>query len=227
MEWLELTASDGHRLQACVARPRAPRGALVVLQEIFGVNAHIRSLCDRFAAEGWLAIAPALFDRVAPAQSLPYDASGVARGREIRSMLSDSHALRDVQAAIDWANAQPGTDRCTATIGFCWGGTLSWLAAARLEGVRGSVCYYGTGIAGYVEEAPKVPVLMHFGDMDANIPAADVDLIARTWPGMALHRYGAGHGFNCDDRAAFHPPSAELSAARTDAFLNEVVCRGA
>jgi len=219
MAWTELTAADGHVLQAWVARPAGkPRGAIVVLQEIFGVNAHIRSVCERWAAEGWLAIAPALYDRVARGTETGYDPQGVARGRAAKEKLGDATALRDVQAAVALARAEGGR---VAVMGFCWGGTLAWLAAARLPGVDAAIAYYGTNIAGYLDEAPKVPVLLHFGEQDTHIPPEHVQKIAAAWPGLALHRYPAGHGFNCDERPAYDAPSAQLAATRTREFLEE------
>ena len=220
MGWTALQAGDGHTLQAWVAVPQgAPRGAVVVLQEIFGVNAHIRSLCERYAQQGWLAVAPALFDRVLPGQELAYDAAGIAQAREVKANISDAQALLDVQAAIDHAAAQAGRHAPVTVMGFCWGGTLAWLSAARLRGLSGAIAYYGTNIAGYLGEAPRVPVLLHFGALDAHIPQDHVDSIAAAWPAVALHRYPAGHGFNCDDRAAFDAPSAALAAQRTQEFL--------
>ena len=219
MAWIELTASDGHVLQAWEARPAGtPRGALVVLQEIFGVNAHIRSVCDRWAAQGWLAIAPALYDRVARGLEAGYDAQGIAQGRAAKDQLGDSTALLDVQAALQRAHA--GCERA-AVIGFCWGGTLAWLAAARLPGVDAAVAYYGTNIAAHLGEAPKVPVLMHFGEQDTHIPPEHVRSIAQAWPELALHLYPAGHGFNCEERPAYHADSAALAAARTRDFLEK------
>jgi carboxymethylenebutenolidase len=220
MSTTQLTATDGHTLDAYCAHPAvAPQGAIVVLQEIFGVNPHIRSLCDRYAALGYLAIAPHLFDRVARSQEMGYDAEGVARGREVKGKLTDEQALLDVQAAVDWAAARLGPQPKVAVIGFCWGGTLAWLAAARLSGVACAVAYYGTNIAGYLGDAPKVPVLLHFGEQDTHIPPEHVARIAQAWPQLEIHRYEAGHGFNCDDRPAFHQPSAQAAALRTHAFL--------
>lgn len=221
MAWIELKAADGHGLDAYCAQPAgSPQGAIVVLQEIFGVNPHIRSLCDRFAEQGYLAVAPALYDRVSKSESLAYDTAGIARGREIRSQLSDAQALVDVQAAIDWAAGQLGPGAKVAVMGFCWGGTLAWLSATQLSGVSCAVAYYGTGIAAYVDEAPKVPMLLHFGTQDIHISPSDIDKISQTWPQLALYRYEAGHGFNCDDRPAYHQPSAELATDRTREFLN-------
>lgn len=221
MAWTDIEAADGHVLQAWRAQPAGvARGAIVVLQEIFGVNAHIRSVCDGWAAQGWLAIAPALYDRVARGIETGYDAQGIAAGRAAKEKLGDDTALLDVQAAIDHARASTS---CAAVIGFCWGGTLAWLAAARLHGVDAAVAYYGTNIAGYLGEQPKVPVLLHFGEQDTHIPPDHVARIAQAWPAARLHRYPAGHGFNCDARPAYDAPSAELAAARTRAFLEETL----
>ncbi|MBN9410549.1 MAG: dienelactone hydrolase family protein [Burkholderiales bacterium] len=221
--WTSLRAADGHRLAAWQAVPPAGtpiRGAIVVLPEIFGVNAHIRSLCDRYAAQGWSAIAPSLFDRAEPAVELGYDAAAMARARDLKAGIRDADALLDVQVAVDAAAAGR---HAVAVIGFCWGGTLAWLAAARLPGVRAAVAYYGTQIASHLGETPRAPVLLHFGAHDAHIPPDHVDAIARAHPRIALHRYPAGHGFNCDARAAFEPASAALAAERTHAFLKEAL----
>lgn len=224
MGWTQLKAPDGHVLDAYLAKPAGEtRGAIVVLQEIFGVNAHMRSLCEKYAQQGYLAIAPALFDRVAKLQALDYDAEGIARGRELKNQLTDAQALRDVQAAVDFARGAQTAN--VAVIGFCWGGTLAWLAASRLFGVDCIVAYYGTNIHGYLNEEPKVPVLLHFGEEDTHIPPEHVDAIAKAWPKAELYRYPAGHGFNCEDRPAFHAPSAELAGARTEHFLKrELQC---
>jgi carboxymethylenebutenolidase len=222
MAWVELTAADGHVLQAWCARPAGtPRGAIVVLQEIFGVNAHVRAVCDAWAAEGWVAVAPALYDRVARGAEAGYGPQGIAQGRAWKEKLGDETALKDVQAAIDFAQAQGG--RGVAVIGFCWGGTLAWLAAARLSGLDAAIAYYGTNIAGYVGEPPKVPVLLHFGDQDTHIPPEHVQKIAAAWPQLELHRYPAGHGFNCDERPSYHAASASLAARRTRDFLKETI----
>ena len=221
MGWIGLKAEDGHRLQAWEARPAgAPLGAVVVLQEIFGVNRHIRAVCDRLAAQGWAAVAPALFDRVSPGRELGYDQAGMAAGRAGKEQIGEDTALRDVQAAIAHAG---GLGR-VAVMGFCWGGTLAWLAAARLPGIACAVAYYGTAIHAYRQEQPRVPVLLHFGDQDTHIPAEHVRAIAEAHPGLPLYRYDAGHGFHCDDRAAFHAPSAALAGERTRQFLGSHLC---
>jgi len=216
---VKLAAQDGQQLGAYLARPvQPPTAAVVVLQEVFGVNAHIRSLCDRYAAEGYLAIAPALYDRVEPGIELPYGPEGVARGREIRKLVPDATAMLDVEAAVRHV-AGLGIGRI-AVVGFCWGGTLAWLAAARLP-VVAAVAYYGSGIATYLHEPPKVPVMLHFGDKDAHIPLTDVQKIRAAFPQVPIHLYDATHGFNCDDRAAYHAPSAGRANDRTLQFLAE------
>ncbi len=224
MAWIELVAADGHALRAWKATPDAPsRGAIVVVQEIFGANTHIRSLCDRYAAQGWTAVAPSLFDRAAAAvPELGYGPQDMAQGRELKARVGDDAALLDLQAAIDQV-AAPASK--VAVIGFCWGGTLAWLAASRLKGLHAAVAYYGTNIAGHLNALPQVPVLLHFGEHDTHIPQEHVRQIAAACPQAELHVYPAGHGFNCDARAAFHTPSAELAAARTERFLrNALTC---
>lgn len=217
---VQLQAADGQQVPAYVAQPAGrPRGAVVVLQEIFGVNAHVRSVCDRYAASGWRAVAPSLFDRaVAEVPEIGYGPDGVALGRELKGRVDDDRALRDVQAAIDHLAAGGGP---VAVVGFCWGGTLAWLAAVRLQGLQAAIAYYGTNIAGHLDATPRVPVLLHFGKLDAHIPAEHVQQIAAAFPQAALHVYPAGHGFACDARAAHHPPSAELAGARTASFLKD------
>jgi carboxymethylenebutenolidase len=191
---------------------------LVVLQEIFGVNAHMRDVCDRYAREGWLAVAPALFDRAdGPQEGLGYSNEDIATGRSLKSRVSDDSALLDVEAALTRCAAVGGIR--IAVVGFCWGGTLSWLAASRLTGVAAAVAYYGTAIAAHMRELPRVAVLLHFGEEDAHIPAEHVGAIEVAHPAANVHRYPAGHGFMCDARASFHPPSAELAALRTAKFL--------
>jgi carboxymethylenebutenolidase len=221
MAWIELKAADGHALQAWEAQPAGqPRGAVVVLQEIFGVNAHIRSVCDRLAAQGWYAVAPALFDRAQRGLEAGYDPEGMAAGRAAKAQVREADALADVQAAITRAQRAGQV----AVMGFCWGGTLAWLAAARLQGLACGIAYYGTQIHEHRNEQPRVPMLLHFGNADTHIPPQHVDAIAQAHPDIPLYRYEAGHGFNCDVRASFDRASAELAATRTQAFLQDHLC---
>lgn len=212
---IELQADDGHRPGAWRADPEGTaRGAVVIIQEIFGVNAHIRRVCEDYAGEGYLAVAPALFDRAEPRIELDYDEAGTARGREIRTALGWEDPVRDIDAAVAVAR-EAGR---VATIGYCWGGSLSWLAATRLE-VDAAVCYYGGQIGDFVDETPRCPVLMHFGEQDELIPLEVVEKIREAHPGIPVHLYPAGHGFNCDARGSWHAPSADVARRRTLEFL--------
>ncbi len=216
---ITLTAADGHELEAWRADPEdAPRGGIVVIQEIFGVNGHIRDVCDGFAAEGYAAIAPALFDRVERDVRLEYDDAGIARGREVRAELGWEGPMADVAAA---GALEPSGK--VGVVGYCWGGSLAWLAACRLD-VTCAVGYYGGQIIGFNDENPRCPVILHFGDTDASIPMDDVDAIRAAHADVPVHVYGdAGHGFNCDRRASYHAESAKTARQRTLAFFAEHV----
>jgi len=212
---ISLEAADGHLLGAYRADPAgAARAGLVVIQEVFGVNDHIRRVCDGFAAEGYAVIAPALFDRAERGVALDYDEAGLARGREIRTALGWDDPLRDVAAAVTaLGGAGPA-----GVIGYCWGGSLAWLAATRLD-VACAVGYYGGQIAAFVDERPRCPVLLHFGERDPIIPAEDVGRIREAHPEVPVHVYPAGHGFNCDARSDYDGESARLARERTLAHL--------
>ncbi len=213
---ITLTAEDGHELSAYRADPAgAPRGGLVVIQEIFGVNAHIRSVCDRFAGAGYAAIAPAMFDRVERGVELDYNSDGVAKGREIRGGLDWDGPVRDVAAAAA-AVADAGK---TGAIGYCWGGSVAWLAATRLN--LPAVGDYGGQIVEFLEEPLQVPVMLHFGAEDPVIPPEDVDKSRAARPDVPVFMYQAGHGFNCDARASYNEESAKFALTRTLEFLGE------
>jgi carboxymethylenebutenolidase len=215
-ETVSLQAGDGHRFAAFVARPTAaPRGALVVLQEIFGVNDHIRSVAEGFAGNGWLAIAPALFDRVERDVELGYAAPDIARGRALKDAVGDEQVLLDIAAA----QAHVAGAGAVATIGYCWGGTMAWLAATRLPGLAAAVAYYGSGIAGLLGATPRCAVQAHFGAKDASIPISAIDALRQAHPQVEVHVYPADHGFNCDRRASFDAASAARARERTLAFL--------
>ena len=217
---IELTASDGHRLAAYRADPAGkPRGGLVVIQEIFGVNSHIRSVAVGYAADGYLAIAPALFDRVERGFDVGYSPPDIERGRAVRAKVSLDDALKDVAAAIK-AAAPAGK---VGIVGYCWGGTVVWASATRLDGLACSSPHYGGGIAEIATERPRCPVMFHFGETDQQIPMTDVEKIRKAQPGQTLHVYPAGHGFNCDQRGSYHAASAKLARERTLAFLRQHV----
>jgi len=213
---LSLTASDGHPLGAYRADPAgAPKGAVVVAQEIFGVNTHIRNVCDRLATQGYVAIAPALFDRFVRNFESGYSPDEVANARKHLAHLDWDAMMRDVAAALD---AVKGSGPA-GVIGFCMGGTVAFLAATRLAGVAAAIAFYGGQIVRFADEQPKCSVQMHFGEKDDHIPMSDVDTIRRKQPRAQVYTYAAGHGFYCDERASFHAASAKEAWDRTLAFL--------
>jgi carboxymethylenebutenolidase len=219
-EWIELTAADGFRLSAYRALAKGtPRGALVVAQEIFGVNSHIRSVCDGYAADGYVAVAPALFDRYERGVDLGYTPPDIARGRQLKGLAQTDAALLDLAAARD-SVASTGK---VGVIGYCWGGYLAWIAAARLPGFVAAVPYYGGGMTDAIAEQPACPVMAHFGERDSNIPAAGVRALAAAHPSAQVFLYPADHGFNCDQRGAFDAKAARLARERTLAFLRRNV----
>ncbi len=215
---IELTAADGHKFAAYRADPAGKaRGALVVIQEIFGVNGHMRRVTDGFADEGYVAIAPALFDRAKRGVELGYDQGGMTAGRELRAGLGDDEPLRDIQATINEAS---GAGK-VGVIGYCWGGSLAYLAATRLDGLACAVGYYGGAIAAHAEEKTRVPVMLHFGETDQSIPMSDVEKVRAAHPEIALYVYPAGHGFNCDERGSYHAASAKQALGRSLDFLRQ------
>ncbi|TMH38243.1 MAG: dienelactone hydrolase family protein [Betaproteobacteria bacterium] len=219
-QFTELQTSDGARISAYDAAPAAsPRGALVVAQEIFGVNSHIRNVCDGYAADGYRVIAPALFDRYERGIDIGYTPSDIARGRELKARATTEVALRDIAAARD-AVASSGK---VAVIGYCWGGFIAWMSACRLDRFACAVPYYGGGMLDAAAERPRCPVMAHFGERDAGIPVAGVREFAKVHPEAQVFTYAADHGFNCDQRAAWDPASAKLARERTLKFLREHV----
>jgi carboxymethylenebutenolidase len=215
---IKLKASDGHEFGAYVGAPEGTtRSAIVVIQEIFGVNSHIRSVADDYAGQGFLAIAPALFDRVEPNLELNYNSTDSTRGMQAARQIGLDAALLDVAAAIHHASQMPGVAKVGA-LGFCWGGTLAWLAATRLNPAA-AVCYYGGLIAKHAAEAPNCPVMLHFGAKDAHIDSAERETITRFHPEIPLFLYDAGHGFNCGQRQDYDPQSAALARQRTLDFF--------
>ena len=215
---IELKAKDGFTLAAYRADPAGkPKGGLVVIQEIFGVNHHIRDVTDRFAALGYAAIAPALFDRTKRGVDIGYDAAAVETGRNLRSEVKLEDTLLDLQAAIDNLKGMGKI----GVVGYCWGGSLAFLAATRLTGIAAAVGYYGGMIAEHAGEKPRVPVMLHFGDSDQSIPMSDVDKVRAAHPEITTYVYKAGHGFNCDERGSYDAASAKTALDRTLAFLKE------
>ncbi|WP_237476771.1 dienelactone hydrolase family protein [Lichenibacterium dinghuense] len=217
---IKLTASDGVTTDAYRADPAGtPRGGIVVLQEIFGVNPHIRRVADGFAAEGYLAIAPALFDRAEPGVELGYAPADIPRGVELVGKVGHERTMLDVAAAVK-AAAEGGR---VGVVGYCWGGSLAYAAAATLDGVAAAVGYYGGNIAKSLDREPRVPLMLHFGSHDDHIPMSDVEAIRAALPGVPVYTYPAGHGFNCDARGSYDKPSAAAALERTLAFFAEHV----
>jgi carboxymethylenebutenolidase len=191
----------------------------VTVQEIFGVNRHIRAVCDDYAAEGYVAVAPALFDRVERGVELGYQADDVAAGRAIREKISFEQALADVEAAA----TEVASAGRIGVLGYCWGGTVAWAAATRSRTFAAAVSYYGGGVPDLAGEQPNCPVLLHFGEQDHAIPLEGVGRLQAAHPELPVHLYPAGHGFNCDQRASYHAESARLARERTLAFLRKHV----
>jgi carboxymethylenebutenolidase len=218
-EHTSLKAEDGHRLDAYVARPKGePIVALVVVQEVFGVNAHIRSVADGYAKEGFLAVAPALFDRVERGVDLKYEGQDMQKAMTLAKKLNIDDMLKDTSAAIDYARTQSG--KKTGVIGYCLGGSIAWLCACRFK-IDAAVGYYGGYIPQYASEQPKCPVMLHFGRKDAHIPVEAVDKIRAAHPEVPIFLYEAGHGFNCDARASYDPASAKAARERSLEFLRK------
>lgn len=218
---LQLTAADGFSFPAYVAKPAGqPQGAIVVLQEIFGVNAHIRAVADGYAAQGYLAIAPATFHRVQADVELGYTPDDISAGVALKAAVEALPApgvLQDIQATVHYA-AQFGK---VGVVGYCWGGLLTWRAACTLTGISAAVPYYGGGMtmAAEVARVPLCPVLVHFGDQDQSIPLDGALAFQSAQPGVQVEIYKASHGFNCDHRGAYNAPAAQLALERTLAFF--------
>ena len=213
---VELVAADGFKLSAYRAGPDGtPRGAIVVTQEIFGVNSHIRAVCDGFAADGYLAIAPALFDRVRRGADLGYTPDDIAAGLELRAGTTTEKALLDIAAA---QAAVAGAGK-TGVVGYCWGGFIAWMSAARLPGFACAVTYYGGGMIEAIDEKPKCLVMMHFGEQDQHIPVEGVERLRAAHPAQQVFLYAANHGFNCDQRGSWNAKAAALARKRTLEFF--------
>ena len=213
---ITLMASDGHSFQAYFAEPAGtPRAAVVVVQEIFGVNAHIKEVADRFATAGYLVIAPALFDRIAPDITLAYDGDGVVEGRGLKDQ-ADENSEFDVKATIDHV-ASAGA---VGVVGFCWGGSLAWrMACNKASGLAAAISYYGGELPLLAGHGSACPVMAHFGIHDASIPEVDARSFATAQPSVETHFYDAEHGFNCDHRGQYNADAAALAWGRTMAFL--------
>ena len=212
---VDIETVDNNELTGYLAEPEGEAiGALVVIQEIFGVNAHIREVCDGFAKDGYIVLAPAMFNRVGPDIELGYTPEDVEKGREIRARIDHEDAVRDMAAAVNALKGQP-----IGVVGYFWGGSLAWNASTRLDGLSTAVGYYGGMIPDMVDEQPRHPVMLHFGESVQSIPIEGVEKVIAAHPDIPIHIYPAGHGFSCDHRGSYHAESARLARERTLAFF--------
>ncbi|HEX2943065.1 MAG TPA: dienelactone hydrolase family protein [Rhodopila sp.] len=216
-ETIQLKSADGFSFSAYVAGPKDAKRGIVVVQEIFGVNHHIRDMADRFAALGYAVVAPALFDRTEKGVELGYTQDDIAKGREFRMKLNDAEVMKDVEAAAAHLSGKK-----LGIVGYCFGGTVSWWGATRTNKFAAASCWYGGGIPGTKDERPNCPVQMHFGEKDASIPMSDVDAVRAAQPNAEIYVYmGAQHGFGCDERGSFSKPDYEHAQKRTLEFFEK------
>ncbi|MFV0525153.1 MAG: dienelactone hydrolase family protein [Acidimicrobiales bacterium] len=212
MTTINLTAADGHRFSAYLTGPENATHGVIVVQEVFGVNGHIRSVADRMAEAGYRVVAPALYDRVERNLELGYDADDLNAGLAIAGKLAWDDTLADLNATV------ADLDRPCGVMGFCWGGTATWMAAAKVP-VAAAVGYYGSGILRLNDLEPKVPTMLHFGRQDQSTPLDQVEKVAAAHPDVTVHLYDAGHGFNCDQRSSYDAEASALAWDRTLAFF--------
>ena len=219
-----ITSCDGFVFPAYVAQPTdTPKGAIVVLQEIFGVNSHIQAVTDGYAAQGYLAIAPSTFHRIKADVNLGYSADDVNTGKDLKAAAEaiQPQVMQDVQAAVDFALKKLPAGKRVGVVGYCWGGLLTWRAASLIQGISAAVPYYGAGmtVGAELTRQPQCPVMVHFGNQDASIPIETVHAFIHEQPKVEVQIYAANHGFNCDQRGAFNTPAAELAFKRTLDFF--------
>ncbi len=217
--WVDITASDGKSIKMYLAKPEGtPKGAVMVLQEIFGVNDHIRSVCDRLADLGYVAGAPSLFDRMQPGYEAGYGPDDISAGMEMMKSFDFAAAGRDMNAAID--TLKPFGP--VSAVGFCLGGSLAYLMATINADLAAAACYYGGRIVGYADKTPLCPTILHYGETDQSIPMKNVNQVREKQPDLPIHIYPAGHGFNCDARSGYEPESAKLAWQRTMDLVESV-----
>ncbi len=223
-EHIQITSGDGVEIGAYVSRPSGQaKGGILVIQEIFGVNSHIREVTDGYAQSGYLAIAPKIFDRIDKDIELGYEEADMGQGVELAfQKLNMEQTLSDLQAAIDELKREQDH---VGLVGYCFGGLLTWLSACDLQGVDAAVSYYGGGVVNNAEKQANCPVMMHFGELDAHIPMTDVEKIRSAQPNVQLFSYDADHGFNCDHRASFNQLAANQALERSLEFFAEHVVR--
>ena len=214
-ETIKLKSADGFEFSAYVAGPANATKGVVVIQEIFGVNHHIRDMADRFAEQGYAVVAPAVYDRVQPGFEVGYTQDDIGKGRDVRMKLNDAQLMQDVEAAANHLGGKK-----LGIVGYCFGGTVAWWGATRSKKFAASSCWYGGGIPGTKDERANCPVQMHFGEKDASIPMTDVDAVRAAQPKVEVYVYdGAQHGFGCDERGSYSKPDYELAQKRTLEFF--------
>ena len=216
-ELIEITAKDNHRFSAYISQPSGkPKAGIVIIQEIFGVNSHIKEVTDLYASKGYLCIAPSLFDRIEKNVTLNYDEHGISKGRNLKE-LCDKDALKDIEASISVVSSAGKV----AVIGYCWGGSLSWRIGCEASNLSASICYYGGDIPKLKDLEPKCKVLTHFGELDKGIPINDVKIFEETRPDVLTYTYPADHGFNCNHRSQYNKTCANIALERTLKFLEK------
>lgn len=217
---IKITGADDFQFGAYRADPVGePKGGVLVIQEIFGVNAHIREVCDTYAQHGYVAIAPALYDRIESDVQLGYDFDAMSRGIELKMGLRIPVVLDDLQATVDVLSASGKV----GVVGYCFGGSMAWLGANELTGIACVSAYYGGEIVSYVDRRPRCPIMLHFGELDQHIPMEDVNEIRENHPSVEIYTYPAEHGFNCTHRAQYDEVSAKLALERTLAFFDKSI----
>lgn len=222
MPLIELESADNHILSVYQAEPEAaPKGAVLLVHEMYGLNVHIRDVADRYAKEGYLALAPALFDRVEPRVSLRCTPEGLEQGASIAGRVDRDKMLVDVEATLKEAQKAGKV----GIIGYRFGGSVAWVAANKLSGLACAVSYYGGRVAQFMHLAPKVPMMVHVGLRDTTFPQEKIEQLSEKYPDVVVHKYDAGHGFNNDHHADFREDIAQAAFERTAAFVGQHVSR--
>jgi carboxymethylenebutenolidase len=214
---IELTAADGHKFSAYRAEPAGkPKGAVIVIMEIFGVNSHIKAVADGYAADGYVAIAPAMFDRCHPGLDVGYTGADLDTARAAMQKAKLDEAIKDVTATLNEVKSAGKV----GIVGYCWGGTCAWKSASSVDGLSCAIAYYGGGVPGLIGDKPIVPVMFHWGETDGSIPLEKAKEVAAAHSNQIHYFYpGAGHGFNCDQRASYNAEAAKLAKQRSLEFL--------
>ena len=219
-ESIKATASDGHEFDIYLAQSKgSPRGGVVLIQEIFGVNNHIKNVAEKFSSNGYLVGAPSLFDRVQRDIQLGYSTEDIRRGRELKDNLSNESPLMDITATLNIVRSAGHV----AVVGYCWGGTLAWLSACQVDGFNAAISYYGGGIGKLLSIQPKCPTIFHFGEQDHAIPAEEINSLRQAHPECPIYLYPAGRGFNCEQRDSFNSTSSAIAFERTIQHLDKYI----